>query len=118
MKGIEAVKKKIGLSFDRRKAAVFALCRFYAARVLIYFQEKQLGSKNGEWWDNQTFQAAHRVFADAFESGNVVGWFIAHGVDYGVWLTVANDRAHDALTPIIKKFLPEFQADLKKIYHG
>jgi len=58
------------------------------------------------------------MFARAFNEGKDYGWFIAHGVDYGVYLTLANDRRNDALTFIIRKFAGRYFNDVKKVFGG
>ena len=82
-------------------------------------QEQKPGiNRQGRWWYNQTAQAATRMFARAFRDGKDYGWFIAHGVDYGVYLTLANDRQNDALTPIINRFAGRYLNDVKKLFGG
>lgn len=100
--------------FIRRRAALYALSLNYAAMALQYFMREQ---ERNRFWDNQTFQAKDRVFANAFEQGDtVVGWFIAHGVDYGVYLELANDGVHAALRPVIQRFAGRFFRDVRRIY--
>lgn len=102
----------------KRVAQLEALNRYYATLAINYFlQEQKPGiDKPGKWWHNQTSQAAVRMFANAFKDGRDYGWFIAHGVDYGVYLTLCNDRRHDALTPIIKRFAGRYFNDVKKLF--
>jgi len=106
--------------FRKRKRQVYALAGFYAAEALRYFQNEQLSKVVGKWWTNRTFQAASRFFAKAFKASDAdeatIGFFISHGVDYGKYLTIANDRKHDALTPIVNKFGPKFLKDVQSLY--
>lgn len=102
--------------FKRRQAAIFALARFYAGKSLEYFRSKQLSA--GEWWDNKTNQAATRFFSDAFKDAGSVGYFVAHGVDYGVELTLKNNRKNDAITPVLNQFSDKFLTDVRKLYAG
>ena len=104
----------------KRVAMLEALNRRYAAEVIGEFIKEQKTGINtqGKYWFNITEQAAARMFAKAFREGNNFGWFISHGVDYGVYLTLCNDRRHDALTPIIRKFASRYFADVKKIFGG
>jgi hypothetical protein len=106
--------------YTRRLAQLEALNRYYAALAINYFisvQKTGIGNP-GKWWHNQTEQAAARMFTNAFKDGTDIGWYIAHGVDYGVWLTLANDRRHDALTPIIKRYAGRYFNDAKKLFGG
>lgn len=103
---------------NRRIASLEALNRYYAALVLQYFRSVQppsIGQK-GEFWENQTGQAALRVFSTAFREGYDMGFLIAHGVDYGVYLEYANNRQNAALWPIIKRFAGRYFQDVKRIW--
>jgi len=86
--------------------------------ALLNFQMQQRISPHsfGNFWDNQTAQAAAGVFSNAFKDERSVGWFLAHGVFYGVYLELANDRKHEALRPIVQQYAGKFLEDIKKIY--
>ena len=115
--------------FARKRAAVLALCLAYAGMILKEFRVQQLtGKGGGSWidryndqgqgrfWHNQTETAAKEVFSDAFIDGDDIGFFIAHLVEYGVYLELANDRRHEALRPLIEEFFPQFRRDVQAIY--
>jgi len=105
---------------ERNAATLDALNREYAGHAIKYFIVFQKTGQNtqGRWWFNETEQAAARMFAKAFIEGKSYGWFISHGVKYGVYLTLCNDRKHDALTPIIRRFAWRYFKDVKKIFGG
>jgi len=112
------VRTAIRKIYGRKIAALEALNRFYAAlaiKAFLNLQPPKIDSQ-GFYWFNQTSQAAVRMFARAFKDGMDYGWFIAHGVDYGVYLTLANDRRHDALLPIAKLFARMYFIDVKKLF--
>src|SRR5512139_1061336 len=106
---VSEVKQNIAGIFERRKAAVYALSLKWAAIALNYFRSVQPASPNssGQFWHNRTAQASARMFTDAFQEGSadelIIGWFMAHGVIYGVYLELANNRAHEAIRPIIER---------------
>ena len=104
--------------YQRRRAAVYALCLGFAGYALAAFRERQpMGSGNGgKYWENQTGVAAAEVFSDAFSESDEIGWFLAHGVEYGVYLEIANDRQNEALRPIVEEFFPKFMAQVRAIY--
>jgi len=107
--------------YKRREASVYALCLEYSGRALNLFRERQSSPapnrpEGGKYWENQTTDAMALMFADAFIQGNDIGWFMAHGAPYGVYLELANDGQNAAIKPIIIELLPEFNADLKRIY--
>lgn len=100
--------------YDRRVAAVYALCEEYAARALQDFLSNQDLNK---YWINRTYTAEREMFAEAFrEVGDkAVGWFMAHGAAYGVYLELANDRKYEAIWPIVLKYEYLFKKDLERI---
>jgi hypothetical protein len=111
--GVRTVVNNITSIFERRKAAVYAKSLFYAARALQDFRSRQGGN---EFWQNRTGTAKDLVSADAYQKKNIVGWVLAHGVQYGVYLELANNRKHEALRPMINKWSKPFFEDLKKLY--
>lgn len=40
---------------------------------------------------------------------------VAHGVSYGIWLELANEKKYSILKPTIDKFKPEIVSDLRYI---
>lgn len=102
----------------KQRAKLTALNMYYATLVINYFNQVQPSgiNRSGKFWTNRSGQAAVRMFANAFESQYELGFFIAHGVDYGIWLTLANDRKHDALTPCIQRFVGRYLRDVQKIF--
>ena len=99
--------------YERRKTALYALSLEYAARALNDFRRRQAQE---EFWRNQTFTAMNLVFADAFATGNIIGWFMAHGVEYGVYLELANDGKNQALRPVVIGQAKQFFADAESLY--
>lgn len=101
-------------------AQLEALNRYYAIQALNYFRAEQPPAINrqGRFWFNRTGQAALRVFTGPIREGDILGWFIAHGVFYGLYLEKANDGRNAALLPIIKRFAGRYLNDVKRIYEG
>ena len=116
--GIENVKKNIRDIYELRRAAVYALCLEYAARALEWFHDVQppIPDSFGAFWHNQTGQASARMIADGFIEGDILGWFMAHTVEYGPYLELSNDRRHESIRPVINHFAGYFFADLRKLY--
>ncbi len=48
------------------------------------------------------------MFTKAFIDGDEIGFLLAHGVDYGVYLELANDRAYEVIRPVITELAPDF----------
>lgn len=110
--GIEEVKRNISKIYEQRRVKLFALSLSYAGRAINMFRQRQSGDG---YWNNQTFQAANRMFSNAFFDADKIGWFLSHGVQYGVYLELANDRQNEAIAPIIRELAPRFFEDAKKL---
>lgn len=87
--------------FQRKIAALYAESKRLSAEAVDEMQQKQEGN---QFWNNQTRQALLRLFGDAFLDKDAVGFFLAHGVEYGVYLELANNRQNAILVPTIGKY--------------
>ena len=115
MQETASFKANIDLIYNKKKkSAVYALCGYYASLALQLFRRRQA---RDSYWTNRTHLAMDTVFARPFKEGeDVMGWFMAHTQQYGVYLELANDRKYESLRPIIMRYLPRFKADLQRIY--
>lgn len=100
------VKKNILTTFQRRQAAIFAISAQYAVLAIQKFKDEQdTGLQTeGKFWFNRTNQAVDRMFTVPFIDGLDVGWRMGHGVEYGVYLELANDRRNEAIRPTVRFF--------------
>jgi len=123
-RGLGAMLDIIDDALDRRRASATALCLQFAGKALKEFRVRQA---NQEFWDNQTFAAMDSVFSDAIRGqGNDVGWFLAHGVEYGIYLEqwtwsdelkrLDDGRISSALRVVLSALQPEFFEKLQRIY--
>ncbi len=107
------VANKIKEIYLKRKlAGVFALAKAFEAQALEDFFNRQLSE---EFWQNQTGQALARVFGFAFKRKDAIGFRVAHGVEYGVYLERANDRKHEAIRPIVFEWGKRFIDEARKL---
>lgn len=113
--GVRQILQRINGTYERRRAALYALSLQYAARALNDFRAKQ--SQN-VYWLNRTGSARDLVFSDAYLQESMVGWFIAHGVEYGVYLELANDGQNQALRPTVEQFAQAYFEDARKLFEG
>ena len=97
----------------RRAVASISICKYYAAKAKETFRRFQ---GFNVFWNNQTSSAYAGVFSDVLIDGDEIGFFLAHDVEYGVYLELANDRKHESLWPVVSELFPEFQEDLRKIW--
>jgi hypothetical protein len=96
-----------------KRAKIFALSLDYAGRAINEFRAAQ---SNELFWRNRTNDAFNRMFSDAFViEENVVGWFLSHGVEYGVYLELANDRQNEAIRPIVALLARSYFDDAREI---
>ncbi len=117
MSDAKKVNQNLDRIFAKRKVLIYALSVEYAARALEDFRKRQPDGIGvvGEFWTNQTTDAVKRVFTKAFQDADSVGWIIAHGVDYGVYLEKANDRQNEALRPIMLEWSKKYIEAIKGI---
>lgn len=115
MTGLNEVLKNIEIQFEKRKLATYALCKRYATLAIKNFRELQA---EGYYWDNQSYFAMDLMFTKAFmdKADDSVGFFMSHGVNYGVYLELANNELYAAIKPTINDLLPDFEKDLKKLW--
>lgn len=109
---VAAVQASIEAMWDRRRAAVSALCAQYAGYALQNFRMKQAQSA---FWTNRTGIAQDTVFSGVISERAVAGFFLAHAVEYGVYLELANDRRHQSLLPIVSGLYARFKRDLEEV---
>ena len=116
VEGIEKVKQNIPKRFEDRKVKIYALSLSYAAKAINRFRAQQ---DSDVYWDNQTGQAKQRMFSNAFIQKGIedetIGWFLSHGVEYGVYLELANDRQNEAILPIVQVFAEQFFRDVRAL---
>jgi hypothetical protein len=111
--GIKDVKRNISAIYQRKINATLALCDEYGAMALNRLLQKQ---SNNEFWNNQTYTAIDTVFYGTLSEKDFVGFFLAHAVEYGVYLELANNRQNAALLPTVVAFYARFEKDLKEIW--
>lgn len=107
------VKNNIVLIYKRKVFASISLCKYYSAKSQEIFRKNQIGN---EYWTNRTGTALNEVFGGVIEAQGEAGFFLAHKVEYGIYLELANDRKHESLWPVVRDLDSEFQTQLRKIW--
>jgi hypothetical protein len=107
------VNKNIKEIYRRKKIALIALSAEFAEEAK---RLHRIAQGDNFFWDNQTFQAMDNVFGQLIDDGNIVGFLLAHGKDYGVYLELANNRQNESLRLIINELAPKYIAAVKEIY--
>ncbi len=111
-KSTDKVVKNIKNAYEVKRIKLIALATEYAGRAINIFRQKQ--SADGVW-TNRTSQALKKMFAKPFVDKQEIGFFLSHGVEYGIYLEVANDRRFEVIRPIMLDLAPKFIADARKI---
>ena len=103
-----------------REAAILALARAHLGEALRIFRSNQ-GLEQGAvgvYWTNRTSEAARAVFGETYQTKTEIGWFLAHGVKYGIYLELANNRQNEMLRPTVEYFGNKFIASVQRIMEG
>jgi hypothetical protein len=107
------------ITLGRKYDAALALCNRYAGLAEKTLRDSQgVGQGEGQFWTNQTSDAVKSAFGYTIADSESVGWGLAHGMEYGVWLELANNREHAAIEPAVRVLSAFFFDDLRKIYAG
>ena len=112
-KQIAVLNLNIESIMGRKVLAAVALCHMYAGLSLQAFR---LAQAQDAFWNNQTNMAYNTVFSGVVLTEQFVGFYLAHLLEYGVYLEMANNRLHESLRPIVTGLVDQFVEDLKKIF--
>ena len=107
------VKRNINEIYRRKEAALYAIALFTVQEMLQQFRAEQAGSA---YWQNQSNDAKNRMFTDARITSQFVSLIMAHGVDYGVYLELANNGQNAAIRLFIELYEPIFIKRIKELY--
>jgi hypothetical protein len=103
--------------YSKKYNAALALCKKYAELAKKNLRDSQgLAQGEGQFWTNQTTMAVRSAFGYTITDLDCVGWGLAHGMEYGEYLELANNRKHEAIRPTVQVLVPWFLDDLRKIY--
>ncbi len=113
MNGVEDVQRNIERIYARKKAACYAIAQEYALKAIRYFRDQQ---SQGKYWDNQTGQAMDGMFTQAYVEDEILGWFMAHGVEYGIDLELGNNGRNQAIKPVLDEFREPFLQAIRGVF--
>lgn len=114
---IVRAQKGILAIYARRKVIVQQLCSYYASKALEAFRRQQTSKQlSGTFWTNQTVTARNTVFSGVEAYKQFYGFFLAHKMQYGIYLELANNAKHEALRPIVLSLYNDFEKDLKELF--
>jgi hypothetical protein len=116
--GIAKVQLNIEAAFKRRKNAALVLCKKYALvaqqQLLEHQGTEQL--QEGAFWTNRTSLAVKGIVPLTDQDDQSVYFGLAHTMEYGKYLELANNREHESLRPVLRSVLPDFMQEVRKLY--
>jgi hypothetical protein len=110
---VAALKTNIATVYNRKRSAVYALCKMYAGLSLQRFRQKQA---QDAFFHNRTNTAYNSIKSDAELTKEYCEFFLALTVEYGIYLELANNRAHESIRPTVMSFYSRFMRDLEAIF--
>jgi hypothetical protein len=136
--GVAKVIENLNGAMGRRKAAALVICKRYAlsSKQLIRKSQGLEQLKEGAFWTNQTSEAIKGVYGFAIDdkSKDIIGFGLAHHVEYGKYLEgfdKAGNKAregdrfdkdgnkigtYNALERTVKAQVPSFMDEIKKVF--
>lgn len=66
-------------------------------------------------WRDRTAHAVQRIKGYSIKTGTGVRIYLAHGVDYGVYLEFAHGKKHAVIYPTLRRKGPEIMAGAMKV---
>lgn len=80
--------------------------------------EMEAWAKANAPWTDRTGAARAGLHATVEETGQIGTIVLSHGVDYGLWLEIANGGRFSIIAKAIDMFGPKFMQDLQRMLSG
>jgi len=115
MPGADEVIRNLRAWGEQRKAEGIMLAQDWARKLEAQMKEEQAQEK---YWKNRTHNALNGLRGEVIVSkgGDEVIIALAHSVEYGPYLELANDGRHAILKPTLDAAIPEIYADYKRLW--
>lgn len=90
---------------------------FQSGRHIAYERAEDMENwaKANAPWQDRTGDARERLHATVEETGPIGTIVLSHGVDYGLWLEVANQGRFAVIAPAIDYWAPIVMRDLQRM---
>ena len=116
----------ISFKFDSSflEGGLFELENKSQAAIRLYAEQSALALQNSARvnakWTDRTGHARQRLTGDVLTVSNGYKLRLAHGVDYGIWLELANEKRFAIIPPTIQsvgtlEIMPGFEKLLKRL---
>lgn len=66
-------------------------------------------------WTDRTGHARARLTGYTEENGDIIRIVLSHGVDYGIWLELANEKRYAIVKPMIELRAPFIMQDFENL---
>lgn len=96
---------------DRVEAAVIGYGNTVAANI-------QGKAAEGRLWTDRTAQARQRIKGYCVRTDKGVRIYLAHGVDYGVFLEFANEKKYAIIYPTLRREAPRIMQGFGRLLGG
>ena len=81
----------------------------------VTFNEMVTFAKTNAVWTDRTGNARNSITSEDLSSGDVVNFYLTIGVDYGIWLELANDGKYRILQPTLTIYEPRIMKLLESV---
>lgn len=109
MSGLNIVLGNLAKWAIEKKAGCEAVSRVIASNATNY-------AKKNKRWKDQTGNARAGLHGGSFwESPTILKAFVAHSMEYGIYLELAHDRKYQILEESIKQFQDSWYNSIKRI---
>lgn len=106
----KVVSRNMFLYGQRAKNAVKSVANYWAPIVEAY-------AKQEAGWTDRTANARQTLHAHVEELANdTVALYLSHGVDYGLWLEIANSGKYAIILPALEAHYDPIMKMLKEIF--
>lgn len=100
-------------NLDKMSTKLGAVILMYSATKASEIQSKM--KLNRPWTDRTGMAKALLTAKVSQPSSNIVRITLAHGVDYGIWLELANEKNYAIIAPTIRDEGPRIVEDLDNL---
>ena len=108
-RGLSSVLGNLVAWQSRKEIAIAAYASMVAAPKM------QAHARSNAPWHDISGDARKGLKGGTVIKGNKVIIYIAHSVDYGVYLELCNDKKYEILDPTVDKFKGEVRRDYERI---
>ncbi len=109
MPGADEVLRNLENWAYKRRSAVIAMAKNWAG-------ELEGRAKQGAPWTDRTTNARNGLRGEVAVGTNEVKIVLAHSVDYGVFLEIANDGKYAILKPTLDAAVPEIYRTYEQLW--